>query len=144
MGEHNIGGGQAACLNWLPACRDSRAGCLRNKPLDGLEKMVGTPGGLRNRLRTTQSSKRAAASQRAGSLSSPRPSSPPASPRLSLRFGRKRRRSHCGNGLMRALKSGPSYKENIETDRRIVVVESFPNWRLSRFLTGCRNDPFAE
>jgi len=58
MGEHNIGGGQAACLNWLP-------GCLLNKPLNGLEKMVSTLGGLRNRLRTTQSSKRAAASQRA-------------------------------------------------------------------------------
>lgn len=48
MGEHNIGGGQAACLNWLPACRDSFAGCLLNKPLNGLEKMVGTLGGLRN------------------------------------------------------------------------------------------------
>ena len=49
MVERNVGGGQAACLNWLPACRDNLAGCLLNKPVNGLEKMVATLGGLRNR-----------------------------------------------------------------------------------------------
>ena len=62
MGEHNLGGGQAALPPESDCCAepestDNFAGCLLNKPPNGLEKMVGTPVGLRNQ--------RAAASQRA-------------------------------------------------------------------------------